>query len=65
MRQALLGLVPEFKQALNHSSLSLLYFGLTSLDLGHHDGSVLKGLDGIVVVHVFSLSKPADVFVID
>ena len=59
MSKVLFSLLPEFKKALYQSGLSFLNVRLTSLDLGHHDGGVLQGPDGLVVVHAFSLVKTA------
>ena len=41
MRKVLLGLLPDFEQALDQSGLGFLHVRLASLDLGHHTCSVL------------------------
>jgi hypothetical protein len=52
-------LLPEFEEAIEQSRLGFLHVRLASLDLGHHNCSILQGPDGFVIVHAFSLVKTA------
>jgi hypothetical protein len=51
MSEVLFGLVAKLEKALDESGLGFLHVRLTSLDLGHHNGGVLQGPDGLVVAH--------------